>query len=218
MRWLPAAPARVVDVGGASGRYAAWLRDAGYQVQVIDPVPGHVAQARARGLDARVGKAQALPFPDAYARAVLLMGPLYHLPDATERAQALAEAVRVCERGGVVVVAAMSRWAKPACRAALGQLTDPGIQRHLLAVLRHGHDDAGDAFDRISYNHDPEELRRELVECGLSGVEVVGVEGPLGASARQDPTLNGVALDAARIAQTTAPHLSIHLLAHGRTT
>jgi hypothetical protein len=36
--------------------------------------------------------------------------------------------------------------------------------------------------------------------------------------ARQDPTLNDVALAAARIAQTAAPHLSIHLLAHGRTT
>jgi SAM-dependent methyltransferase len=132
-RWLPAASARIVDVGGASGRYAAWLRDAGYQVQVIDPVPGHVAQARARGLDAAVGDARALPFPDAHAQAVLLLGPLYHLPDAADRARALAEAVRVREGSGVVIVAAMSRWAKPAYRAALGQLSDPGIQRQLLA-------------------------------------------------------------------------------------
>ncbi len=202
-------------MGGASGRYAAWLRDNGYQVRVIDPVARHVRQARARGLAAQVGDAGALPFPDRCAEAVLLLGPLYHLPSASDRAQALAEAVRLCTDGGVVIVAAMSRWAKPAERAALGQLTDPDIQRHLVTVLRHGHDDAGSAFDRVSYNHDPDELHHELTAAGLGQVEVLGVEGPLGSFARQDPTLNEVALVTARLAEKTAPHLSLHLLARG---
>ncbi|HEY6785838.1 MAG TPA: methyltransferase domain-containing protein, partial [Trebonia sp.] len=40
-RFLPAAPARVLDVGGGSGVYASWLADRGYQVRLIDPVPLH---------------------------------------------------------------------------------------------------------------------------------------------------------------------------------
>ena len=182
---------------------------------MIDPVSWHVRQARARGLAAQVGDARALPFPDCCAEAVLLLGPLYHLPSVHDRAQALAEAVRVCTGGGVVIVAAMSRWAKPAERAALGQLADPNIHRHLVTVLRRGHDDAGSAFDRVSCNHDPDELRHELTAAGLDQVDVLGVEGPLGSFARQNPTLNEVTLVTAQLAEQDAPHLSLHLLARG---
>ena len=42
-RFLPAPPARVLDVGGASGVYASWLSGRGYQVHLIDPVPLHWA-------------------------------------------------------------------------------------------------------------------------------------------------------------------------------
>jgi len=147
-------------------------------VQVVDPVPGHVRQATARGLPAQLGDARALPFPDHSADAVLLLGPLYHLPAAPDRTQALTEAVRVAAAGGVVIAAAMSRWAKPAERAALGQLTGPGVHRHLVTVLQHGHDDAGDAFDRVAYNHDPAELRHEPTTARLHGAVVLhGVGG-----------------------------------------
>lgn len=214
-RWLPAAPAHVLDVGGASGRYAAWLQETGYQVHLVDPVPRHVEQAKARGLPAQVGDARELPFTDGSVQVVLLLGPLYHLPDAGDRAQALTEAVRVCARGGVIVAAGMSRWAKPAEHAALGQLDDPNIHRYLATVLRYGHDAAGDAFDQISYNHDPDELRQELVAAGLNAVEVLGVEGPLGSFARRNPELNDLAQATARLAEHAAPHLSLHLLARG---
>ena len=213
-RWLPPAPARILDVGGASGRYAAWLQDTGHQVQVLDPVPKHVKQATARGLPAQVGDARRLPFDDGTWDAVLLLGPLYHLPAPADRARALAEAVRVCT-GGVVIAAAMSRWAKPAERAALHQLTAPDVHRHLITVLQHGHDAHGSAFDRVAYNHDPAELGHELTAAGLHDVEVLGVEGPLGSFARQNPELNDVALATARLAERAAPHLSLHLLARG---
>ena len=36
-RWLPPAPARVLDIGGGPGRYAAWLAERGYTVQLLDP-------------------------------------------------------------------------------------------------------------------------------------------------------------------------------------
>src|SRR5919201_6232747 len=51
-RFLPPPPARVLDVGGGPGRYAAWMAGSGYAVHLVDPIPLHVEQATAtaRGL------------------------------------------------------------------------------------------------------------------------------------------------------------------------
>lgn len=216
-RWLPAPPARLLDVGGGPGRYAAWLTGRGYTVTLVDPVPKHIRQARDRGLDARLGDARRLPVEGASADAIFMAGPLYHLPDPADRAAALAEAVRCAAPGAVVVAAAMSRWAKPCVKAARAELRVPATQAYLLQVLEHGHDPQGDPFDLVSYNHDPAELHQEMAAAGLDEVTVLGVEGPLGADARLDPELTDVALQAARIAETRAPHFSIHLLARGTT-
>src|SRR5215470_19863855 len=60
-RLLPAPPARLLDVGGGPGTYAAPLARRGYQVHVVDPVPLHVEQARqAAGADPVAGFTAAL--------------------------------------------------------------------------------------------------------------------------------------------------------------
>lgn len=43
---------RVLDVGGGAGIHARALAEAGYDVEMIDPVPRHVEQARAVGVRA----------------------------------------------------------------------------------------------------------------------------------------------------------------------
>ncbi|HEY5741692.1 MAG TPA: hypothetical protein VIS99_04060 [Terrimicrobiaceae bacterium] len=48
LRYLPPPPATVLDDGGASGAYALWLAEKGYQVHLIDPVPRLVEEARRR--------------------------------------------------------------------------------------------------------------------------------------------------------------------------
>lgn len=44
-RFLPPAPATVLDIGGGPGVYASWLADLGYRVHLIDVVALHVEQA-----------------------------------------------------------------------------------------------------------------------------------------------------------------------------
>src|SRR5512145_3102745 len=117
-RYAPRAPATVIDVGGAAGAYAIPLAGAGYVVHLIDAVPRLVAEARRRSgaaghrlASAEVGDARSLPFGDGSAEVVLILGPLYHLTAAADRAGALAEGARVLRPGGVLFAAAISRWA-----------------------------------------------------------------------------------------------------------
>src|ERR1044071_4816207 len=117
-RVLPPPPARVVDVGGAAGVYSAWLAARGYDVRLLDASPRLVAEARRLNATSShpiaaldVGDARALPYDSSSADAVLVMGPLYHLPTKADRTAALGEALRVLVPGGVVAVAAISRFA-----------------------------------------------------------------------------------------------------------
>jgi ubiquinone/menaquinone biosynthesis C-methylase UbiE len=214
-RWLPPAPATILDIGGGPGRYSTHLNEQGYTSTLLDPVPKHIRQAAERGVDAHLGDARSLPFKDSSYDAVLMAGPLYHLPVPEDRNRALTEATRCVRPGGVVLAAAMSRWAKPAVKSARHELGDPATQSYLLRILANGQDIEGDKFDLSSYNHDPTELQNELVAAGLDSVIILGIEGPLGADARVNPALADVAIKAARIAEKQAPHLSIHLLAAG---
>ena len=134
-RYLPPSPAVVADVGGGPGRYAFWLAERGYRVHLVDPVPLHVEEARLSfGVrpdvalaSAEVGDARALRLPDASADAVLLLGPLYHLAGRSERLQALAEARRVCRQGGIIIAAAISRFASTLDGLRGGYLEDPAF-------------------------------------------------------------------------------------------
>ena len=45
MRFLPSAPATIMDVGGGPGVYACWLAKKGYEVHLTDIAPLHVEMA-----------------------------------------------------------------------------------------------------------------------------------------------------------------------------
>ena len=138
-KMLPAPPARVLDVGGGPGRYSAWMTRAGWRVTLLDPVPLHVAQASA-AVPGRVecGDGRALPHPNASFDAVLVLGPLYHLPDRDDRVAVLQEAARVVRPGGVVVAAAISRLASVLDGFARGFVVDPEFREIVAGDLATG--------------------------------------------------------------------------------
>src|SRR5579872_5461571 len=107
-RFLPPPPAAVLDVGGGTGVYAFTLAAMGYQVHLIDPVELHLEEARSHSHKSGVGLASISPgdackldFASGVADSVLLLGPLYHLVEHTDRLAALREAHRVLKPGGV---------------------------------------------------------------------------------------------------------------------
>lgn len=187
-RFLPPAPAVIVDVGGGPGRYAFWLARRGYHVHLVDPIALHVQQARTSLRETSdvalasmvVGDARALPLDDASVDAVLLLGPLYHLPAEPDRLRAWSEARRVCRRGGVIIAAAISRFASTLDGLRGGYLADPAFAALAAGDRRDGNhrNPSGDpAYFTTAYFHRPEDLMRECVAAGLAHEMTVGVEG-----------------------------------------
>lgn len=225
-RVLPAPPARVIDIGGATGEYATWLAGRGYEVRLVDPVPMHVEAARSRGVDAVCGDARQLAEPDARADAALLLGPLYHLTNRAERTAALAEAVRVVRPGGFVVGAAISRFASAHVAITESRADDAAFLRIVAADLAtglHRNTARHPEFFTTAYFHRPDELADEFGAVGLADVRVRGVEGVAGWCAREvtaalrDPEQRGGVMDLlARLEEEpSVTGASAHLLAVG---
>jgi ubiquinone/menaquinone biosynthesis C-methylase UbiE len=187
-RHAPTPPATVLDVGGAAGAYAFWLAGHGYEVHLVDAVPRLIEQALRLNADAewplascRVGDARQIPFPDASARVVLLLGPLYHLTDVEDRVRTLREAARVLEPGGVLFAAGISRYASALDGLARDLFQDPRFAAIVERDLREGqHRNATERLDYFTtaFFHRPEELGAEVTSAGLVLEGLYGIEGP----------------------------------------
>lgn len=174
---LPPAPARVLDVGGADGVHAAWLTEDGYDVEIVDVVPLHIERARALGFSAQLGDALRLAYDDTSFDVVLLLGPLYHLPDHADRMTALEEARRVLRPNGLLAAAAVSRMAVPLDWLRKGQFADPQARAAAQRIVDTGSDDTGWGAG-IFYFHTVAELAHDVRAAGFTSVAIRGVEGP----------------------------------------
>ena len=229
-RYLPSPPSVVVDVGGGAGAYAIPLAAKGYEVHLLDPMPLHVKQARSASDDAEhglasaaEGEARALPMADGSIDVVLLLGPLYHLTELDDRLAALAEARRVLRPGGLVVAAAISRFASTYDGIASGFLANPEFRKIVERDVRDGQHRNPTRHPRwftTSYFHHPEGLRKEILSAGLQLVALVGVEGPAAwlpdiAAWLDDPDRREVLLEAIRRVESEPTLLgaSAHLIA-----
>jgi SAM-dependent methyltransferase len=188
LRHLPPAPAVILDVGGGSGVYAAWLASLGYEVHLIDAVPKHVEQALNRSTrqqkpiaSMRVGDARKLEQGDNSIDAVLLLGPLYHLTEKNDRLTCLKEVFRVLRTGGLVFAAAISRFA-PLVDSLSRNFFD---QRDFIPILecdlrdgQHRNPTGNPDYFTTACLHRPEELASELISGGFKLRELAAIEGP----------------------------------------
>lgn len=95
------APRRVLEVGCGPGELAERVQtDLGAEVVAIDISPRMVELTTARGVDARIGDVQDLPFGDGEFDCAIAAWMLYHVPDVPK---ALSELARVLEPGGRLV-------------------------------------------------------------------------------------------------------------------
>lgn len=189
-RHLPPPPAAILDVGGGTGVYAGWLATAGYRVHLVEPVPLHVERARARAeaqpdapFTAAIGDARRLAETDDSFDAVLLLGPLYHLTERSDRLQALSEARRVLRSSGLLFAVGISRYASLLDGLRNGWLGDPQFRAIVDRDLADGQHRNPNLADRpgwftTAYFHRPEDLAGEVAGAGFGSVALYGVEGP----------------------------------------
>jgi ubiquinone/menaquinone biosynthesis C-methylase UbiE len=187
-RYLPPPPAIIADIGGGPGVYSCWLAALGYEVHLLDAVPLHIAQAQeasGRQPDRPVasftlGDARSLNRTDNSTDSALLFGPLYHLTDRNQRVAALREARRILRPGGVVVAAAISRFASALDGLRAGYLDDPAfaaIVERDLTDGQHRNPTNHPFYFTTAFFHHPDELRREVADAGLAPDHVLAVEG-----------------------------------------
>lgn len=188
-RFLPPAPAGILDIGGGPGGHALWLAQQGYEVHLIDITPLHVELAREasrRQSDAplastTVGDACSLSWSAESTDAALLFGPLYHLTDRESRLRALREAHRVLRSGGVLLGVGISRFASTLDGIRRDFLKDPAFADIAGQDLKNGqHRNPTGLPDYFmdAFFHHPDELRKEMADAGFVVAGIYGVEGP----------------------------------------
>ncbi|HMD96977.1 MAG TPA: methyltransferase domain-containing protein [Terriglobia bacterium] len=193
-RNLPPPPATIFDLGGGAGVYAFPLAQQGYQVHLIDPVELHLEQARSHAAASGVtlasitmGDARQLDIPSGSADALLLLGPLYHLVEHSDRLLALREARRILKRRGVLFAAAISRFASLLDGLARGFFQDAEFRKIVAADLasgQHRNPTPDPRYFTTAYFHRPEELAGEVRDGGFDEVELLAVEGPAWSAGR----------------------------------
>ena len=95
----------MLDVGCGTGRWSAALAARGSRVWGIDASKEMVAEARARGVNAKVARAEALPFKDGWFERALLALVIHVL----DRPRALNELHRVLSDEGQLAIATFDR-------------------------------------------------------------------------------------------------------------
>jgi SAM-dependent methyltransferase len=227
-RHLPNQPARILDVGGATGVHAEWLLADGHRVHLVDVLESHVERARqllgdVDRFSAEVGDARELSVPTGAFDVVLLFGPLYHLTERSDRVQAWTEAGRAVRPGGVVLGMGISRFASLFDGLAMGYLFEPDFRAAVaqdLASGRHENPTGDPRWFTTAYFHRPEELAAEAVAAGLEHTGTVGVEGMAHWMKHldqrwDDAEAREIILDSARATanEPTLAGLSSHLIA-----
>lgn len=102
---------RILEIGAATGRYSHALARSGYQVDAVELIPHNIKIFQEKTMPGenvtiRQGNAKNLDFFAADTFDItLLLGPMYHLFTREEQSQALSEAIRVTNPGGVIFAA-----------------------------------------------------------------------------------------------------------------
>lgn len=98
-------PDRVLEVGCGMGQFAERVtRELKTELVAVDLAPRMVDLARERGVDARVGDVQALPFADGEFGCAIANWMLYHVPDLDA---GVGELARVLRADGRLVAATL---------------------------------------------------------------------------------------------------------------
>jgi S-adenosylmethionine-dependent methyltransferase len=175
---------RIADVGGGPGRYTVELLRRGHRVSLVDLSARAIAFAKGKLAELNLtpdcvacADARDLsPLEDGVFDAGLLLGPLYHLVDETDRAEALSEFRRVLKPGAPGIVGFINPWG--ILRSGLEEFPDCFADRDHIRELLDTAVQVGEqrAFTEAAFLTPPQALS-EIRSAGFAVETRVGVEG-----------------------------------------
>lgn len=184
-------PERMLEAGCGWGDFSARVAaELGASVVAVDISPRMVELARERGVDARVGDVQELPFRDGEFDCVAANWMLYHVPDLE---RGLSELARVLAPGGRLVAATNGLqhlgelWSLAGRDRAnepvrfFAETAEPFLQRHFVSVERRSVDVPVTFPDVSAVRH---YIESSVAHKHLAS-HVVDFEGALVATSRQ---------------------------------
>ncbi|MBE6023274.1 MAG: methyltransferase domain-containing protein [Cellulosilyticum sp.] len=188
MRHLPQKKCIIYDIGGGIGVYSAWLAKMGHEVHLLDFVKESIGYAKHHYKNqfiAEVCDARCLNRMDNSADVVLLMGPLYHLQNQTERKRVLEEAKRVLKKDGVLIVTGISKfssttWALSTYGKENNYLDDEVYREMIDRELKTGVHIRPEQYPYLisqSYFHTVKGLRDEMKGAGINVLHQYPIEG-----------------------------------------
>jgi SAM-dependent methyltransferase len=183
-KYFPAT-GNICDIGSGPGRYSLELARRGYDVSLVDLSENLLARARSAFESAHLTPRAILQadacdlsaFDAGAFDAVLVLGPLYHLLESTQRNRALSEAFRVLAPGGVAILGYLNSWG-----LLRTGLTDfPGWYRDRATARRLLHPGTYSA-ERLtgftdSYWSTPPDALHEVAAAEFEIITYAGVEG-----------------------------------------
>ena len=130
---------KVLDCGGGPGRYSLWLTQLGCDVTLFDLSSSNVDFAKAKAkelglpLKALAGDARDLStLKGEYYDHILLMGPLYHLLEESDRKAAVNACMELLKPHGTLSISFISSYAGIIyyLREMPQAITEPSVQEH----------------------------------------------------------------------------------------
>lgn len=179
----------IYDIGGGIGKYSQWLAK-NNDVTLIELAPKAVdfainAMDKSFPYKAETGDARKIEKPDESADIVLLMGPLYHLQNKSERDKVLREAYRVLKKGGLLFAVGISKFSSTTWALSVygneNNFIDDNIYLDMLYTeLNTGKHIRPKEYPYIianAYFHTVNSMKKEIKENGFNIVNQHAIEG-----------------------------------------
>jgi 2-polyprenyl-3-methyl-5-hydroxy-6-metoxy-1,4-benzoquinol methylase len=110
---------KILDIGGGPGRYSLYLAEKGCDVTLLDLSPQNVkfadeqAAKQRLSLHTTVGDAREADYLiEGLFDNILLMGPMYHLLEESDRIKAVNAALNLLKTGGVLFISFLNLYSR----------------------------------------------------------------------------------------------------------